>query len=332
MGHAHMALGRRASAAILGAVLLASAHSGFAGEDFSIPDTGQKRCYGFWGQRKPCAGTGQDGAYDINPLGYEENGDGTVTDINTRLEWQQRDDGRTYNWYKASGTFDPDSNPTSRDVCGELLLGGATDWRLPTPKELQSIVHYGKFDPSVDTDAFPASRSADYWTTTAHQSDASRAWYVNFYSGSMDHTAKVELRYVRCVRGEPVWSVEEFVDQGDGTVADLKTDLVWQQGEGHGAAWTAALSSCERLVLGGAADWRLPNIKELASIVDFSRSNPSLDTTYFPAAAATVYWSSTSSAASPAYIWEVSFTSGRLAACEKVEFCQAQVRCVRGGR
>ncbi len=76
----------------------------------------------------------------INPMSYIDNGNGTVTDNNTGLMWQQQDDGNTYNWYQASGTYDASYNPTSQDVCGELTTGSYTDWRLPAIKELISIV------------------------------------------------------------------------------------------------------------------------------------------------------------------------------------------------
>ena len=72
---------------------------------FKLPDTGQTKCYDTGGTEIPCAGTGQDGAYSINPMSYTDNGNGTVTDNNTGLIWQKQDDGIRYNWYQASGTY-----------------------------------------------------------------------------------------------------------------------------------------------------------------------------------------------------------------------------------
>lgn len=114
---------------------------------FMLPDTGQTTCYDQVGKVISCPAPGQplaqDGSYNINPLSYTDNGDGTVTDNNTGLMWQQQDDGNTYNWFKASGTYDATYNPTSEDVCGSLTLGGYSDWRLPAKKELMTIVNYG---------------------------------------------------------------------------------------------------------------------------------------------------------------------------------------------
>jgi len=76
-----------------------------------------------------CAGTGQDGAYIQSPLSYTDNGNGTVTDNNTGLVWQKEDDGATYNWYRATGTYDALYNPNNINVCGSF-------GRLPSKKEL----------------------------------------------------------------------------------------------------------------------------------------------------------------------------------------------------
>ena len=64
-----------------------------------------------------------------------------------------------------------------------------------------------------------------------------------------------------------------FAANGDGTVSDAATGLVWSQADsGVGMNWPAALDYCEALSLGGSDAWRLPSVKELQSIVDYSRS------------------------------------------------------------
>jgi hypothetical protein len=128
---------------------------------FKLPDTGQTKCYQAeepWAEI-PCAGTGQDGEYNINPLSYADNGNGTVTDNNTGLIWQKDDDNILYNWYQASGTYDTAYNATSKNVCGELGAG----WRLPSKRELMSIVNFGAYNPAIDTTYFSATKSMPYW-------------------------------------------------------------------------------------------------------------------------------------------------------------------------
>jgi hypothetical protein len=75
------------------------------------------------------------------------------------------------------------------------------------------------------------------------------------------------------VRGDGSYGVNDYVNNGNGTITDRATGLTWTQNDnGDGVIWDEALSYCEALNLGGTGDWRLPNIKELQSIVDFSRS------------------------------------------------------------
>jgi len=134
----------------------------FAGA-FKLPDTGQTKCY----QTVPpfgqiaCAGTGQDGEYNINPMSYTDNGNGTVTDNVTGFMWQKQDDGNVYNWYQATGTYDATYNPTTQDVCSSLNLGGHSDWRLPSRKELITLVDYSIPWPGPATNItyFPNAKS-----------------------------------------------------------------------------------------------------------------------------------------------------------------------------
>lgn len=79
--------------------------------------------------------------------------------------------------------------------------------------------------------------------------------------------------FVRYVRGNPDYGVSNFVGNGDGTITDLATGLMWtQQDSGKGMNWEDALAYAENLELAGHDDWRLPNAKELQSIVDYTRS------------------------------------------------------------
>ena len=82
-----------------------------------------------------------------------------------------------------------------------------------------------------------------------------------------------KLFYVRYVRGNESYGDNRFVDNGDGTVLDMATGLMWQQGDsGAGMNWQAALDFAEGVSVGGYDDWRLPDAKELQSIVDYTRS------------------------------------------------------------
>ena len=119
-----------------------------------------------------------------------------------------------------------------------------------------------------------------------------------------------------------------FSANGNGTVTSANTSLMWQQGEvTPTVTWEGALTYCKNLSLGNHTDWRLPNIKELRSISDDTRSGSPLDPTYFPGAQAARYWSSTTLLGRTSKAWFVDFSSGLASYNDKAS--QLPVRCVR---
>jgi len=126
----------------------------------------------------------------------------------------------------------------------------------------------------------------------------------------------------------------DFTDNGDGTVTDGNTGLMWQQTEGGSMDWEGAITYCEDLSLAGYRDWRLPNIKELESITDDSLYDPAIDTNYFPDAHAAYYWSSTTRASNSSFAWGVGFHGGNVSSYVygRNKSDSFYVRCVRGGQ
>ncbi len=137
-----------------------------------------------------------------------------------------------------------------------------------------------------------------------------------------------------------------YTDNGNGTVTDSGTGLVWQKcSAGLGTtlgncstgitslySWSSAISYCEGLTLGSRSDWRLPNINELRSIVDYgSSTSPSINTTIFPNTQSNYYWSSSSYALAWGQAYSVIFTNGAVIyRYTEGAFYQYCVRCVTG--
>jgi len=127
-----------------------------------------------------------------------------------------------------------------------------------------------------------------------------------------------------------------FVDNGDGTITDKATGLMWvQDGTGAGCnngatlTWNNAIDWAEGLTFATYSDWRLPNVKELQSIVDYGRVSPAIDPV-FTNTQSDLYWSSTTYAGGSGYAWVVDFLDGYVGLDGKDS--AYYVRAVRAGQ
>lgn len=280
-----------------------------------IPDTGQGNCFDAHNiitcPRSPAPYAGQDAAYLGAAPAYRNNGDGTISDLVTGLTWQRAHADRRVDYRAAEAD------------CHSLDLGGHRDWRLPNIKELFSIADYrgtvGR-RPYIDTryfefrepgpevlqgDPFVAPHRPEMmgqtWSSTRYtgvhygRPGVEAAFFFNFLDGRIKQAPTRTARlFHRCVRG-PTWGDNDFSDRRDGSVDDRNSGLVWQQrDDGQPRDWPAALAYCASLDLAGRRDWRLPNAKELQSIVDYRHHAPALDQRYLQTSDPKAwYWSST---------------------------------------
>lgn len=128
-----------------------------------------------------------------------------VTDNLTGLMWQDNKEAKTVRkpWVTQENydvkNFNDTIGDTATTYCVELVMGGFEDWRLPTVKELESIVNYRQVKPSIDTIYFKNVSSNYYWSSTTTYMRY-RAWYVSFGSGDVDGNSKNDNYYIRCVR------------------------------------------------------------------------------------------------------------------------------------
>lgn len=116
-----------------------------------------------------------------------------------------------------------------------------------------------------------------------------------------------------------------FVDNGDGTITDNATGLMWIKEPTTAPGdpfdnvmdWATSIDACNALSFAGHSDWRLPNVKELLSIVDYSEDDPSIDGVTFPNTQPENYWSSTTRKALTTAAWYVDFDEGDVRAISK---------------
>ncbi len=231
---------------------------------------------------------GQDAHYRFNEPSCTDNDDGTVTDNVTGLMWQKV--------MAQKMSFDE----AAKRIDGFKLAGHA-DWRIPSVKELYSLMNFtGQVRGQtairlfIDTGCYsqPLGRphagerqiDAQTWSSTVYVGKTMRndetVFGVNFVDGRIKGYPKYHPRtgepnrmYFRFVRGNSDYGKNRFVDNADGTITDIATGLMWQQADSKdGMIWEHALAYAEGLELAGHDDWRLPDAKELQSLVDYTRS------------------------------------------------------------
>lgn len=240
----------------------------------------------------------------LNPS-YTDNNDGTITDNNTGLMWEKTTDKNNdgvINYY------DKLTYANALAGASSCKTGGYTDWRLPTIKEIYSLAMYygaeptptatsqGNAVPFINTNYFrfaygDLNASMHGATTNERLIDAQYATKTLYVSTTMNNQPTMfgynfadgrikgypsnnsKKYYVMYVRGNNAYGINNFVDNGDGTITDKATGLMWMQNDsGSGMTWENALSYAENNTFSGYTDWRLPDVKELQSILDYSRS------------------------------------------------------------
>ena len=286
---------------------------GGGGLTYPIIDTMQNTSHDDTGALiTPSAGQpfhGQDAQYSGNQASYSDNGDGTITDNVTGLMWAQVPN----NMEKC--TFEE-----AFVIADNLVLGGYDDWRVPTIKELYSLIDFRGVTGMTELESVPYINTAyfdfeygdesageriidaQYWSSTEYVSTtmggSATTFGVNFADGRIKGYGRENPlsgsmeQFIRCVRGRTDYGTNSFVDNGNGTISDNATGLMWMEfdsghfnigDESDGLVnWEQALTWAENLEYSGYSDWRLPNAKELQSIVDYTRSpatinSPALD-------------------------------------------------------
>jgi len=266
---------------------------------------------------------------------FIDNGDQTVTDTLTGLMWQKNPNAiPKSNWSQALS------------LCDSSPVASYTDWRMPNLREMLSLIDYYYYSLAVDTTAFPLLDGDDtiYWTSTSNIADGVYAWCVDLDTGETAAASKtLDSYWVWAVRDDigtakaeiartgqsaslvdyddgyydqgVIWPDARFVDNGDGTVTDVMTGLMWLQDADSITArsWANALSAVAALSTGDHHDWRLPNVREIESLLDLSQDNPCLPEEYstdFTGVQSDIYWTSTTYAGATGSAWCIDLMDG----------------------
>ena len=181
-----------------------------------------------------------------------------VVDDYLKIEWMPDFSDGPYTWYEAA------------EYCEKLEYAGHDDWRLPTTQELMFI------DNASDEHGV-----LDLWSSTEYVKNESSAWTLNS-NRNWQFWNKKEFTstYFRCVRGEPVNETVSFETLGkirEKVAFDYGNGLAWQLYGGAANSFTDALEYCDNSDYSGFSDWRLPNINELASLVNHAKINLATD-------------------------------------------------------
>ncbi|TGK29478.1 DUF1566 domain-containing protein [Leptospira gomenensis] len=329
----------------------------------AVVDTGQTQCWNGAGfPLFPCPGAGHDGDYVNVPRARNFVGptqhcvypnDYTTLDAVHGLTWKTCAQGQTgadcsggaltpISWDDASAGL-PGSCVSLNGLNGGNGYAGKTDWRIPTAKELASIIHYSN-NPHVETVQFPGMFTGNSYLSETTIPLSLSAWSINFSPANLGINTNLKNTPInlRCVSGNAA-PATSYLDNSltppgtNLTILDRNTNLLWTKcslgqvgtsclGAANTSDWNGALSDCENLVLGGRNNWRLPNANELLSIVQFTTPGPSISSAFFPNTLTGAYWTSTTFDNDKSKAELISFNGGLLTSNDKSSMIY--VRCV----
>jgi hypothetical protein len=291
--------------------------------DFTLNDTGVVYCYIDGKATKNCKGTGADAEFGrdvthpsdqngyagfsftkIDSVGNEISKASSqwscIKDNVTGLIWENKTrDGTIHDGRQG---FDQLTlKPTVlADVSNAEKLCGYSDWRVPSRRELFSIFSYARGgSAAVDERYFSNTIAGQYWTSTSYERKANPVnfWTLSFFDpilrGRMQDPR--DTQFARVVRSDKPYGINNFFKSGD-EVRDRSTGLSWKrctvgqswdgltcQGQSIDMTIDQAISAAHDESNRTGQMWRVPNFKELDSIIDTDRRwAPAIDTRFFP--------------------------------------------------
>lgn len=242
---------------------------------------------------------------------------------------------------------------------------GNSNWRLPSTNELASLVDFSvSSGVAADAFAFPLMQAARYWTAERLVGTTTDAWFVDFANqGAMGYdlmtppASNAYTNYQVILVSAPAPALAscttanaQYLDNNDGTVTDQATQLMWKQCAegaqgpsctGTKIAMTSIAQMTERVNIInndpanaglGYADWRVPTVKELSSLVNRTCTTSTINTVAFPNNDAISHITATVFAPTPAWVWVVDFSSGTISPANLTSAGGRALRLVRAGQ
>ncbi len=241
-----------------------------------------------------------------------------VRDNVTGLVWENKTAGGLHA-VQARYTQQPTGEGSAREWLQKVNADGwcgYRDWRLPSLQELESVVDYGiPFPgPVLDPAAFPLTLNEAYWTDASDGRRVNQAYVVQFDDGQIYSHPRTSLHPVRLVRGTPLAS-RWFVARDGQEVTDQNAGLIWKRcvegmtwngesctGSPRYFTWYEAL----QWVVAGEKGWRVPNVKEMSSLIEPALSGPlAIDPQVFPQTPNDLFWTSSPYTLDAFYGWIV---------------------------
>lgn len=287
------------------------AHAGFwggGGGQPGLPKTGQTTEYQ----------TGDDGTYKAGlPLSgarFIDNGDGTISDVVTSLQWIKQPELiipgasiRADNQIQAAkSTWANDTAYSAADlvtdsadstfwicaVAHTSLAGSSGTWATSTSYTAGVVVTDGD-DSSI-------------WLCASSHTSASSGTFSDDRTANPSYWSSYDPSFSADRTAHPTyWRQTVWTSSAAGLTSPSSMD------------WSTSITNCEGLEYAGHSDWRLPNIEELMSIVDYEHSSPAIDTSFFPNMQSNYYWSGSSYAPYSYYAWYVNFYGGSVGSVGK---------------
>ncbi len=237
---------------------------------FVITHTGQERAFDLKGRevdKNRIWGLDAQRIWDKPSFELIEGGKAVKDDVNG-LIWDNDNDDKVFTWKDAK----------------EYIAGlndasylGRNDWRLPGREEIRTLVKYDDSQPATYTEYFKNTGNTYYWTAYTDKANNENAWGIYMGYGCTYTAPKEKKAHIKAVAGgrDPFLmpSTERFVKNGDGTITDKVTGLMWMEEETPLLTQREALVYCRELTLAGYNDWVMPTLKELATLINLTEGD-----------------------------------------------------------